>query len=149
MRRVIPDTSCLILLKKIGALELLSQLYDEILITETVLEEFKESLPNSFKVVPFKDRDFFSILCQQLDPGEASVISLAGETSDFLMVLDDLKGRKIAAALDLNFTGTLGLIIKAKRIGLITKIEPYVEKLIAAGIRISPQVLTEIKKDYP
>lgn len=149
MRRVIPDTSCLILLKKIGALELLSQLYDEILITEIVLEEFKESLPDSFKVVPFKDRDFFSILCQQLDPGEASVISLAGETSDFLMVLDDLKGRKIAAALDLNFTGTLGLIIKAKRIGLITKIEPYVEKLIAAGIRISPQVLTEIKKDYP
>ena len=149
MRRVIPDTSCLILLKKIGAIELLSQLYDEILITETVLEEFKESLPNSFKVVPFKDRDFFSILCQQLDPGEASVISLAGETSDFLMVLDDLKGRKIAAALDLNFTGTLGLIIKAKRIGLITKIEPYVEKLIAAGIRISPQVLTEIKKNYP
>lgn len=149
MRRVIPDTSCLILLKKIGALELLSKLYDEILITEIVLEEFKESLPDSFKVVPFKDRDFFSILCQQLDPGEASVISLAGETSDFLMVLDDLKGRKIAAALDLNFTGTLGLIIKAKRVGLITKIEPYVEKLIAAGIRISPQVLIEIKKDYP
>lgn len=149
MRRVIPDTSCLILLKKIGALELLSQLYDEILISEIVLEEFKESLPDSFKVVPFKDRVFFSILCQQLDPGEASVISLAGETSDFLMVLDDLKGRKIAAALDLNFTGTLGLIIKAKRIGLITKIEPYVEKLIAAGIRISPQVLTEIKKNYP
>lgn len=130
-------------------MELLSQLYDEILITEIILEEFKESLPDSFKVVPFKDREFFSILCQQLDPGEASVISLAGEASDFLMVLDDLKGRKIAAALGFNFTGTLGLIIKAKRQGLITKIEPYVEKLIAAGIRISSQVLTEIKKDYP
>ncbi len=136
-------------MKKIGALELLSQLYDEVLVTEIVLEEFKENLPVSFKVVPFNDRQLFSILCQQLDPGEASVICLASGESDFLMVLDDLKGRKISAALDLNFTGTLGIIIKAKRQGLITKIEPYVEKLIAAGIRISSQVLSEIKKDYP
>jgi predicted nucleic acid-binding protein len=65
------------------------------------------------------------------------------------MVLDDLKGRKVANALGLNFTGTLGVLVKAKRNGLIEKLEPYVEKLIQDGIRISNQVLDEIKKDYP
>lgn len=149
MLRVIPDTSCLILLKKIGAVELLSQLYDEVLITDIVLDEFKESLPASYKVIPLQNRDFFTLLCKQLDPGEASVICLGTNESDSLMVLDDLKGRKVATALGLNFTGTLGLLVKAKRNGLISQIEPYVEKLIAAGIRISPLVLSEIKKDYP
>jgi predicted nucleic acid-binding protein len=63
--------------------------------------------------------------------------------------LDDLKGRKVASALNLSFTGTLGLLVKAKRSGLISEIKPYVSKLIESGIRISSQVLTEIEKDYP
>ena len=65
------------------------------------------------------------------------------------MVLDDLKGRKVANALGLKFTGTLGVLVKAKRNGLIEKLEPFVERLLQVGIRISSQVLTEVKKDYP
>lgn len=65
------------------------------------------------------------------------------------MILDDLKGRKVANALGLSFTGTLGVLVKAKRNGLIEKLEPYVERLLQVGIRISSQVLTEVKKDYP
>ncbi len=149
MPRVIPDTSCLILLKKIGALNLLNQLYEEVLITDIVIQEFKEPIPISYKEVEIKGKDFFKLLSLQLDPGEASVISMGSENSSCTMIIDDLKGRKIARALDLNFTGTLGVLVKAKRNGLIEKLEPYVEKLIQGGIRISNQVLDEIKKDYP
>lgn len=149
MPRVIPDTSCLILLKKIGALNLLNQLYEEVLITDIVIQEFKEPIPISYKKVEIKGNDFFKLLSLQLDPGEASVISMGSENSSFTMIIDDLKGRKIARGLDLNFTGTLGVLVKAKRNGLIEKLEPYVEKLIQDGIRISNQVLEEFKKDYP
>lgn len=149
MPKVIPDTSCLILLRKIGALNLLDQLYDEVLITETVLREFKEPVSIPYKLAKIENTDFFKLLSLQLDPGEASVICMASDQQDFLMILDDLKGRKVANTLGLNFTGTLGVLVKAKRNGLIEKLEPYVERLLQVGIRISSQVLNEVKKDYP
>lgn len=149
MPKVIPDTSCLILLKKIGALELLNSLYDEILITEIVLKEFQEELPISHSKIKIENTEFYSLLCQQIDPGEASVIVHASRSKECLMILDDLKGRKVAAALNLNFTGTLGLLVKAKRSGVIPEIKPLVLKLIESDIRISPQVLAEIERDYP
>ena len=149
MPKVIPDTSCLILLRKIGALNLLDQLYDEVLITETVLKEFNEPVSIPHKTAKIENPDFFKLLSHQLDPGEASVICMALDQQDYLMVLDDLKGRKVANALGLKFTGTLGVLVKAKRNGLIEKLEPFVEILLQVGIRISSQVLTEVKKDYP
>lgn len=149
MPKVIPDTSCLILLRKIGALNLLDQLYDEVLITETVLREFKELVSIPYKLAKIENTDFFKLLSLQLDPGEASVICMASDQQDFLMILDDLKGRKVANSLGLNFTGTLGVLVKAKRNGLIVKLEPYVERLLQVGIRVSSQVLNEVQKDYP
>ena len=77
MPRVIPDTSFLILLKKIGGLELLNNLYDEILVTEIVLKEFQEELKIAHNKITLINTEFYSILCQQIDPGEASVIALA------------------------------------------------------------------------
>lgn len=149
MPKVIPDTSCLILLRKIGALNLLDQLFDEVMITETVLWEFNEPVSIPHKLAKIENKDFFKLVSLQLDPGEASVICMATDQQDYLMVLDDLKGRKVANELGLNFTGTLGVLVKTKRNGLIKELEPYVEKLIKGGIRISNQVLDEIKKDYP
>jgi len=147
--RVIPDTSCLILLKKIGALELLIDLYSEVLVTEVVLKEYKHPLPISHSKISLQDPKFFTLLCHQIDPGEASVIALASQEKDCLMILDDLKGRKVASILKLEFTGTLGLLVKAKRSGFISEIKPFVKKLIKSGIRVSPFVLAEIEKDYP
>ena len=149
MPRVIPDTSCLILLKKIGALELLIDLYSEVLVTEVVLKEYQDPLPISHSIIPLQNPEFFTLLCHQIDPGEASVIALASQEKDCLMILDDLKGRKVASILKLDFTGTLGLLVKAKRSGFIPEIKPFVNKLIDSGIRISPLVLEEIEKDYP
>ena len=62
MPKVIPDTSCLILLRKIGALNLLIQLYDEVLITETVLKEFNEPVSKPYKMVMIENSDFFKLL---------------------------------------------------------------------------------------
>jgi predicted nucleic acid-binding protein len=119
------------------------------LITEIVLKEFQEELRITYTKIILENTEFYSILCQQIDPGEASVIALASQEKECLMILDDLKGRKVASALNLNFTGTLGLLVKAKRSGLVSEIKPFINKLIESGIRISSQVLAEIEKDYP
>jgi Predicted nucleic acid-binding protein, contains PIN domain len=59
-------------------------------------------------------------------------------------LLDDLKARKLAAKLNLKFTGTLGVIHKAKQLGLIAKIKPIIEKLLNTNFRISTEVVNEL-----
>jgi len=76
----------------------------------------------------------------QIDKGEASAIALALETSDNIIVLDDWKARKLAERLGLSVTGTLGVIIKAKNIGIIPTIKPYLDKIRGTNFRISEEL---------
>jgi predicted nucleic acid-binding protein len=79
-----------------------------------------------------------------LDEGEASAIALAYEFEKTLLILDDLKGRREALRLGFQITGTLGVLSKARSKGIIPFLRPYLDKLIAADFRISPEVLEEL-----
>jgi len=81
-----------------------------------------------------------------VDPGEASVIALAKEFEDSLLLLDDLKARKLARRLNLKITGTLGVIHKAKQLGIIDSVKPLINKLLETDFRISEKIITEILK---
>lgn len=61
--------------------------------------------------------------------GEASAIALAVELKDCLLIVDDLKARKMAEKLNIKFTGTIGVIIDAKEAGHISFIKPILEKI--------------------
>lgn len=137
---VIADTSCLISLSKIEAIELLKELYEEIYITEEIAFEFGEKIPEWIKIENVKNKKYQQLLDLYLDLGEASAIALALEKADVLLILDDLKGRKEAEKLGFRITGTLGVLFKAKKIGLITELKSYVEKLKAVGFRLSPTI---------
>jgi predicted nucleic acid-binding protein len=76
--------------------------------------------------------------------GEASAIALAKETEDALLLLDDLKARKLAGKLNLKITGTLGVINKAKQRGIISKVKPLIDKLLNTDFRISENIIAEI-----
>jgi len=76
--------------------------------------------------------------------GEASAIALAMEQDNPLLLLDDLKARKLAVKLNLKFTGVLGVIHKAKQLGLINAIRPLIEKLLQTDFRISENVINEL-----
>lgn len=141
---VIADTSCLIALSKIEAIELLNELYEEIYITEEIALEFGESLPEWVIVENVKNKKYQQLLDLYLDLGEASAIALALEKIDVLLILDDLKGRKEAEKLGFRITGTLGILFKAKKEGLITELKSYIEKLKAVGFRISPKIEEDI-----
>lgn len=91
-----------------------------------------------------KTKNTNNYLTLYLDLGEASAIALALEMVDILLVLDDLKGRKEAERLGFRITGTLGILFKAKKVGLIPDLKSYVEKLKGVGFRLSPQIEEEI-----
>ena len=82
----------------------------------------------------------------QLDLGESSIIALAAEKGDVTLILDDLRARKLSRRLGIKYTGSLGVINKAKEIGVIDKIRPLIDKLIKTDFRISDKVIDNLLK---
>jgi predicted nucleic acid-binding protein len=143
---IISDTSCLLLLNAIEELHLLGKLYSQVYITAEVSEEFEYPLPNWIIVLNPENLLLQQTLLLQVDKGEASAIALALEHPQSTLILDDLKARKLAARLKLNFTGTIGIIIKAKQIGVIVEVKPILLKIAQTDFRISESIIHEALK---
>lgn len=81
-----------------------------------------------------------------MDTGEAAVIQLALEQNIPLVCIDELKGRRAALAVGLNIVGSLGLIGKAKNLGLIPAARPFIEKAKTSGIYYDDQLIETFLK---
>ncbi len=78
--------------------------------------------------------------------GEASAITLANEITSALLIIDDLKGRKLAKRLQLMHTGTLGVLVLAKQRGVITSLKPHFDKIQKTNFRVSTTLLHGLLK---
>ena len=119
---IVADTSILIILDKIGNLDLLRKLFGEITITQIIADEYGKTLPDFISIENPYNKIYQKILESFLDPGEASAIAIAIEKEDCLLIIDDMKGRREANQLGLKFTGTIGLLIVAKEKGFIKSV---------------------------
>lgn len=140
---IIADTSCFIILSKIDELDLLQKIYGQIFTTFDIAVEFGEPLSNWVVIKNVLNKNYQEILELQLDKGESSAIALALETENCTIILDDYKARKIAKKLSVSFTGTIGIIIKAKQVGLINSIKPILEKIKSTNFRLSKEIETQ------
>lgn len=134
---VISDTSCLIILSNIQELDLLKDVYKNVITTPDIANEFGELLPGWVTIKSPIDRKRQQILERQIDKGEASAIALALETPGSVLILDDLQARILAEKLGISITGTLGVIIKAKLNGIIPSVKPLLAKIKQTNFRIS------------
>jgi predicted nucleic acid-binding protein len=141
---IISDTSCLILLDKIDSLEVLHQLFGIITTTEEVADEFGKPLPLWFEIKEPTDKSYQKIIENTVDKGEASAIALAVELDNCLLIIDDLKGRKLAHELGLTVTGTLGILLEAKLTGIFPSIKPVLQKIKQTNFRLSEQLEQQI-----
>jgi len=141
---IISDTSTLILFHKIDEFNLLQNVYGELITTPEVANEFGEQLPEWIKIQSVSDKKYQIFLETQIDCGEASAIALASEFEDVLLLLDDLKARKLATQLNFKITGALGIIHKAKQMQLIEKVKPLVSKLLLTDFRIADNIVDEL-----
>ncbi|MFW5761049.1 MAG: DUF3368 domain-containing protein [Cyclobacteriaceae bacterium] len=141
---VISDTSTLILFHKIDEFILLRKVYGELITTPEIAEEFGEDLPDWIKIKAVSDKKYQDFLETQVDYGEASAIALASEYEDVLLLLDDLKARKLAIRLKFRITGTLGVINRAKQMSLIDKVKPLLDKLLLTDFRVADNIIKEI-----
>lgn len=92
-KTIISDTSCLILLQKIGELDLLQGLFQSVLITPEIANEYDLPLPKWIVIESPSNKTYQRILEASLDKGESSAIALCLEKTDPLLIIDDLKGR--------------------------------------------------------
>jgi len=143
---VVADAGPLIALARLDVLPLLPALFSRAWVTETVLAE---CCADSARPECAAIRD--AIAAGQLgvrpdptghpawtvDPGEASAIAAALELSAGV-VMDDRAGR-----LGLPVVGTLGVLVLAKRAGLVAEIRPWVATLVASGYYLADGVIED------
>ena len=139
-KTIISDTSCIILLDKIGELEILNHLFGTIVTTQEVAEEFGQQLPSWFEIQKPKDKNYQSILEASVDKGEASAIAFAMELDDCLLIINDRKGRKFAYELGLTIIGTVGIIVDAKLAGIIPSVRPILAKIRTTNFRFTERL---------
>ena len=139
-RTIISDTSCFIILTNINELDILYKVYGKIVTTIDIAIEYGDALPEWVEIETVSDKYWQQLLELQIDKGESSAIALALEKPGSTVILDDYKARKIAQQLGIIYTGTLGVIIKAKLKGIIPSIKPILEKIKLTDFRLSPEI---------
>lgn len=155
MRRVIVNSTPIILLSNINQLELLKQLYETITIPQAVYDEVTakpdsacQNLKNHFdwiKVEKIRNPIQKKIYEAKLHDGEVEVMILAQEEPKAdLVILDDNSAKKTAKFLELSVTGTLGVLVKAKQLNYIEKVKPLMDALIANGFFVTQNVYSMV-----
>ena len=156
---LVSNTGPMIALSGIGELEILKKLFNEVMIPHAVYNELitgysdTESGRESFKIPEWisivklsKEPD--PLLVQMLDPGEAAVIELASLDTERIILMDEKKGRKIAGDIyGLPVTGTAGLLILAKRAGLINAASSLIISMRNNGYWIDEAILNFVMRE--
>ncbi len=145
---IISDTSCLIALSNIGLLNILKDLYQEIIITQEVKHEFGENLPEWIIVLKVNDTGRQTEIAMKLDMGEASSIALALETENSILIIDEIKGRTVAKTYQIEIIGTIGVLLLANKKGLIKDVMSTILKLVNNGFRLSDKVIEKLIENY-
>lgn len=131
----IADSTCLIGLERIGQLTLLPALFEPLVVPLTVQEEFGVVVDWLMVQAP-TNAALVNALRSAVDDGEAEALALAVEKG-WRLVLDDRKARAWAKRLGVRVIGTAGILVRAKRQGLISVVKPLLDALKATGFRMS------------
>lgn len=145
--KAVSNTSPNILLEKAGHLWILEKLFKEVIIPPAVDKEWLR--PGGHKVpqwltvanLPSNAKHNADKLSMNLDRGEAEAIALFETIKADWLLLDDLKGRKQAKSLGLPVVGTIGILVTAKRKGIIPELGLIINTLKKHRYYLSDDVL--------
>jgi predicted nucleic acid-binding protein len=137
----VSNTSPVSNLASIGRLDLLKSQFSEVRIPSAVAQELKahpdptaiaaidSALHQWIRILPPQDTPLYRMLRRQVDPGEAEAIALATDLKGDIVIIDEQEGRALARQVGLSITGTLGVLLRAKRSGILQLIKPEIQAL--------------------
>ncbi|MBI5787511.1 MAG: DUF3368 domain-containing protein [Candidatus Schekmanbacteria bacterium] len=148
MPKVVSNSSPLIHLAKIGRLDLLKDLFGTIIIPESVYRECVAEGKGREEITLIRDADWLLVsqvneknlvrlLLTSVDAGESEAIALALEIGADLILLDDSDAREKARLYGLTMTGTIGVLLRARREGKLSSFTEELDKLERNSFRIS------------
>lgn len=146
---IVSDSTTLIVLLDLKRVELLSNLFSEIIIPQAVYDEItiknKNSLPSWMIVKKVEPSETLDILKQLLDEGESEAIALALSLK-MSLIIDEKKGRKIALNKGIKIVGLLGIIYLNVKEGYMTKGEArdFMQDALTHGYRISTVLIEQM-----
>lgn len=156
---VVADTTPIISLLKIGHLELLQTMFGSVMIPRAVYDELTSEITFADEVVAVKNATFLDVRTDLpenvvnmvrkstgLDLGESEALVLSEQANADLLLMDEAKGRKIAKLMNFNIMGTVGLLIKAFQLGILSKeqIERSIVIMKSSGRFISEAIYDKI-----
>ncbi len=151
--QIVINTGPLIALGKMDAFDAVAKLPFEFICPAQVKDEIEAgaargyavTVPDWVKVIPLA-APLSPLILIGLDEGEAEVIQLALEQGIELVCIDELKGRRAAKSAGLQIVGSLGLVAKAKALGLIPEARPLIEKAMREGVFYHAQLVEQVLK---
>jgi predicted nucleic acid-binding protein len=149
IERVVVNASPVICLHKSGLLELLSSLFTEIVVPDNVHQEITvKGRIDLSSMKQFKTIGNFvipsSIASWDLGEGESAVLAFALKNPEYWAVIDDREARRCAVSLGCHYIGTVGVILLAKRRGIIQSVKESLNKLQSAGLWLSESFIKEV-----
>lgn len=156
MPEVVADTSPLQYLYQTDLLDLLHNLYGRVTVPQAVAQELEEGRARGISLPDINALDWMRVegapgqsllpLAADLGAGEREVLALAASIPDSLALLDDALARRYAQQLGVAFTGTLGVLLRAKESGHLDAIAPVLERLDALRFRLNQATRTAVLK---
>ncbi len=154
---VVSDTTPIISLMKVGKLNLLKEMYGEVVIPFAVYDELTCNAAMAKEIITIEENQFLrvnevdnhfavNLLREQMNlgTGESEAIVLAESMQADLLLIDEKRARRIAKEMGIRITGTIGLLLHAKTTEHIINIKPILDEMIAQNIRISDRLYDEI-----
>lgn len=136
---VVSDTSPIRALHHLALMPVLETLYGRVLVPPAVAQELARgsatspavdlsAYPHVVTKVPLT-LEPSAAADPDIDPGELEAISLALELGADRLLIDEQRGRAVAANLGIKTIGVLGVLLEAKRAGLIPAVRSNVDRL--------------------
>jgi len=155
-RKWVLDASPLITLGKIFRISLLEKMCSDLVVPGAVAHEIEQGPDTDpariwvghegARLVRQLDRVVPEVLGTDLGKGESLVISWAYLNPDYEAILDDRAARTCALSLGIRVRGTLGVLLLAKREGLLPRVRPLLDQLVESGFRIDSNLLQTVAK---
>ena len=136
---IVCDSSGLIALHAIGRLDCLHRFFGDLVVPAAVARDIRSFvLPQWIRIVPVSSSRI--LLDARLGAGETEAIQLAVELSAQWILVDDADARVAADRYGLRVIGIVGVLLNAKKSGMLSSLRNEMDKLIAASFHISPRL---------
>ena len=146
---IVGDSSALVALATMDTLDILEKLFDEVFVPQAVYDEVTISHKSqSLKLKKFLSNKVLPVTLDLqkigLGDGELEAITLYQKMKADFLLIDDKRAKKFANLNGVNTIGSLGVMILAKKEGMISPLRPYLKKLTDSNLYVSPNLVEKV-----